>query len=1153
MESNELFIKTNDVNSNITEDLFKNYWKQCTDPFDREFYSKEKIISEIKEMFLDFYFNVPFIQNCTSVNRKRAKDLERDKKGRIIVDITQPHILEDMDYFRPTAICFEQNDVPTLLKPNGNPNSPYGKWIAEEARRCREGYVRENDGEWIPGDLYFFWNYSPMMVEEEDEDEGITIRYRRFPSVWEGHYWKAHYIWQARHNSKNSAELASRAKGKTAFAAAMLCRRILLGETSKNTTDVTAVAMASDKKFLTGGDVLLDKFQDTLDFCAESTEFPRGRLKDTENELKWEIGYKRNNGPKDGIQNVVFGITSGNTPKKGRGSRASLYILEEFGSWANLKPVYNGLKPSVKNGKKSYGIIHLQGTAGDSESDFSGAQDLVRNPDGNDLYAVENVYDKVAQGKKRFVYFFPGYINLQGYYDENGNSDVVKALVEIIANRIKVKYNTDNPDTLVRLIAETPIVPEEAMLRVQTNVFPTTEINEQIARLEGDPNSLNDVFVGELVMDANGEVNFKTTNDIPIRFFPHKDNKLKGAVEIFAMPVKAPNETKPLANRYIASCDPVDRDSADSVSLSSTFVFDMFTDRIVAEYTGRKDFADDCYEITRRLCLFYNARCLYENNITGLYGYFAKMNCTYLLADTPDYLKERDIVKVSGIGNMSKGVRTTDPIINHGEQLIRDWLCKEVILNEQTETSEETKRVSNIYFIKNLALLKELSQYNRLNNFDRCVLKGTQISTINGYKNIEDIKIGDIVLTASGNYNKVSSVMCNNFDGNVYNIRINGDFRILTCTDNHPVLVRHQGKINPKTWMKDKFNLSNPEYIRADKINSKSDFMLVPKRKGLNKCKLSNDLLYILGWYISDGNISNGNYVKFFLQEDQYEIGLDLVEILNKYWSKESVTIDEHIDKNGRTVHAYKKNQKVKAKIYHSKTSKVWIVEISSKEAQKFFVKYGGMPNNKDISEEIYNSTGLLPLIKGLFEGDGHYRCDIRSDGYERNNLELNSIYENLVIKIRQILIDMGIWSAMRYVKSRNNGKCQYSINITGDNVLQIILGSKKFKQTNRTNRKWTREPYIQDDNGFWVKAKEFNFVKYAGDTYNIEVENDHSYVANGITTHNCMSLMMLMIFRESMLVMFHGDMKQSAKRNDPNYLGNSKFFQQYDKKFRKN
>lgn len=719
MESNELFIKTNDVNSNVTDDLFKSYWKSCSDPFDREFFNKEKIINELKDTFMDFFYSVPFIQNCVSTDRKYAKDLERDNKGRIIVDITHPHILEDMDYFRPTALCFDKYGVPTLLKPNGNPNSPYGKWIAEEARRCREGYIRESDGEWVTGDLYFFWNYAPMLVEEEDEDEGITTRYRRFPSPWEGHYWKAHYIWQARHNSKNSAELASRAKGKTAFAAAMLGRRILLGETTKNKTDVTCVAMASDKKFLTGGDVLLDKFQDILDFCGENTEFPRGRLKDTENELKWEIGYKRNNGPKGGIQNVVFGITSGNTPKKGRGSRAALYILEEFGSWANLKPVYNGLKPSVKNGKKAYGIIHMQGTAGDSESDFSSAQDLVRNPDGNDIYAVDNVYDKFAQGKKRFPYFFPGYINLQGFYDKNGSSDVVKALLEIIANRIKVKYNTDNPDTLVRLIAETPIVPEEAMLRVQSNVFPTADLNERIAQIENEPNALNDVFVGELVMDANGEVSFKTTNDVPIRFFPHKDNKLKGAVEIFEMPQKAPNESKPLGNRYIASCDPVDKDSADSVSLSSTFVLDLFTDKIVAEYTGRKDFAEDAYEVTRRLCMFYNAKCLYENNISGLYGYFSKMNCTYLLADTPEYLREKDLIKTNTIGNGSKGVRTTVPIINHGEQLVRDWLCKEVVVNNQTNNGEEIQRTQNLFFIKNLALLKELSQYNRLNNFDR--------------------------------------------------------------------------------------------------------------------------------------------------------------------------------------------------------------------------------------------------------------------------------------------------------------------------------------------------------------------------------------------------------------------------------------------------
>ena len=38
-----------------------------------------------------------------------AKDLPRDNKGRIIVDITHPHILEDMDYFRPTALHYQKH------------------------------------------------------------------------------------------------------------------------------------------------------------------------------------------------------------------------------------------------------------------------------------------------------------------------------------------------------------------------------------------------------------------------------------------------------------------------------------------------------------------------------------------------------------------------------------------------------------------------------------------------------------------------------------------------------------------------------------------------------------------------------------------------------------------------------------------------------------------------------------------------------------------------------------------------------------------------------------------------------------------------------------------------------------------------------------
>ena len=105
-----------------------------------------------------------FIRRLISPARGYAKDRPRDKEGKIIVDLANPHILENMDYFRPSALAYKKNGgMYTLLRPNANPNSEYGKWIREEKRRCWEGYVRPSDGEWVPGPLYFYMNYCPII------------------------------------------------------------------------------------------------------------------------------------------------------------------------------------------------------------------------------------------------------------------------------------------------------------------------------------------------------------------------------------------------------------------------------------------------------------------------------------------------------------------------------------------------------------------------------------------------------------------------------------------------------------------------------------------------------------------------------------------------------------------------------------------------------------------------------------------------------------------------------------------------------------------------------------------------------------------------------------------------------------------------------
>ena len=677
----------------------------------------DSLEQEVREQFIDFINNVPYIKSLISKDRKYAKDLPRDDTGKIIVDITEPHILEDMDYFRPVALHYEKYGTITNLRPNPNPNSEYGKWIREEVRRCFEGYVRPTDGEWVTGDYYFFLNYCPMLLSKKSNDGNYAKRVIGFPLVWEGHYYKFHYLWQARNNGKHAAELASRSKGKSFCAAAMLAKRFILGESKDVQKKVVSYIVAFDKAKLVGGDQTLDKFQYNIDFCANNTQFPSKRLINTIQNMQWQMGYiDLDSGTKKGTLNAVVG-KSYNDSSKLRGSRGVLYLFEEAGSFSNLLESYNNLRPSVEEGEDVFGMLYLFGTAGDDQSDFSAMQEIMYNAKGYNVYSTKNIYDKEGQGRSTFAFFFPGYLNRSGCYDENGNSDVVKALIQILQDRYIVKYNSSDINSITKRIAEIPITPQEAILRTTKNIFPVIEINNRINEIDNNPNFFNDVYVGNLIMDKSGNVSFMPTTDTPIRDFPLKDNKATGAIEIYEMPLKVHDKIPP--ERYIASLDNYENDESGTMSLGSIFVLDLWTDRIVAEYTGRPMFADDLNEIARKMCIFYNAKMLYENNKKNTFAYFSKMNCLHLLADTPEYLKQKQIVKTSSFGNRSKGVSGTVPVFNFAYLLIRDWLLKPVTITKEEQGEEVQYTVANLHFIKNRALLKELALFNPDINVDR--------------------------------------------------------------------------------------------------------------------------------------------------------------------------------------------------------------------------------------------------------------------------------------------------------------------------------------------------------------------------------------------------------------------------------------------------
>lgn len=738
---------------------------------------------EVQDQLFDIINNVEFVKRLISPTREYAKDRPRDDGGRIIVDLANPHILEDMDYFRPSAIHYEKYGTFTNLRPNANPNSEYGKWVREERRRIWDGYVRESDGEWVTGYMYWFLNYSPMMlskIREYKDKNGKKKKSKRadrveaLPECWEGIYWRFHCLDQASNGGlynnfgggQHMAELASRGKGKSYSLASILNHIFVVGENEEAHEKVKGIVTAYQKEYLTK-DGVLNKFVDMANFCATNTQFPRKRLKNSLQEMTWIMGYKDVElDIERGTQNTVLGVSSKDDESKLRGKRAAKILIEEFGTFPRLVDLYNVLLPSVQEGDIVFGQIYMLGTAGDNESDFAGAQEIMYNPKGYNMYALPNVFDKYNQGKPYFVFFFPGYVNRKGCYNENGVSDVIKALIEILMNRYRVKYNSTDPNTIIKTIAEVPITPAEAIAKTGVNMFPVADLTERIGQLDANPTEYDDVYVGDLVFNKGGQVEYKPTSATPIRDFPHKDNKIEGAIEIYQLPEIDRNTGKPYNDRYILGADPYDDDESNTMSLGSIFVLDLWTDRIVAEYTGRPPFADDYYEICRKLCLFYNGRLNYEYNKKGLFSHFSTRNSLYLLTDVLDFLKEKQMMK-DGYGNKSKGTNASPAINAYARSRLRSWLLAPVPIMQTIDGEEKEVMVPRLFTVRNRALLKELINYNSEGNFDRISAMGMLM-----------LLREDRMIRYQGDVSKEKQERANNsYDGNDPFFKMNYDFR----------------------------------------------------------------------------------------------------------------------------------------------------------------------------------------------------------------------------------------------------------------------------------------------------------------------------------------------------------------------------------------
>ena len=1039
-----VLIETNEYQTPITEELLSQYPE------------------EVVQQFTEIVNIVPFIKNLINPNRPKIEDLPRDIEGRAIVDITNPPIYKDADYFRQPALFYLKNNCYTKLRPNSNPNSEYRKYWREELRRCREGLIRQSDGMYVTGFLYWFLNYCPMMVNFYKEGQKKAIRKESFGFFFEGIWWRSIYLYNAREQGHHAIELAKRGahpynqkvftplgwrkwkdikigdelygtygnitkvidipydkecdvykitlrdgrkilasdehlwkiefhnkkeiqimttlellkeykrkrkisyrnplgieyvcsipknkgvempynktkvdaytfglllgdgsfrycscyytqdpkdlevekkyipynivkwkakyayrinipnwhkileeyglynkksedkfipdeykynskevrlnllKGlmdsdgtldnknryiialsskrmiediaficrslgyncsytikktgykvngvikeclpsyaltiftrdiianlprkqkkekiitnqysinkelrtriinieyvgkqkakcvtvdskdncyligdfvtthncaKSYFLATIMSHNLIVGESEATHKRCITVLTAAQKEYLKDDkDGTLNKFIPELSFVIDNTPFPNLLLKNSPNEMSWQMGYKKPNGAIGGSMNQVLGVSAKDDSDKLRGKRGWI-LYEEMGTFDGLLELYDVTRKSVEDGDYTFSCMYLVGTANNKESSFLSAKKLLYAPKSYNIQSVPNVYDKKGSGKDTFGFFFPAYINRAGCYNKDGISDVIKALLQVLMARYKSKYGAD-PTSVLRVIAEDPITPAEAIIKVKDAYFPVASLQERADILDKNPSLYDDIYVGELYTTGTGEIEFRPTDDIPIRTYP-VDNDTKGALEIYSMP-KKDREGKVFNDRYIIGVDPYDNDQAESHSLYSIFVLDTFVDNLVAEYTGRTNFADEAHDMVLKLCIFYNAKALYESNKKGLYSYMEKTRNTFRLADTPEYLRDKQLIKYSSFGSSAKGVNASANINNFANRLIKDWLLMKVPVEVKQEDGHvEIQEIPKLYKLKNRALIEELIQFNPDINVDR--------------------------------------------------------------------------------------------------------------------------------------------------------------------------------------------------------------------------------------------------------------------------------------------------------------------------------------------------------------------------------------------------------------------------------------------------
>ncbi len=388
--------------------------------------------------------------------------------------------------------------------------------------------------------------------------------------------------------------------------------------------------------------------------------------------------------------------------------------------------------------------------------------------------------------------------------------------------------------------------------------------------------------------------------------------------------------------------------------------------------------------------------------------------------------------------------------------------------------------------------LKNMGQFERtliiadegseIQYLEGCFTRGAQVLTTKGEKNIEEVNKGDKVITHKGREQLVYKTMSRNYKGNIYKMKLWGDSsRQLNVTEEHPLLVckrekkEYRNKSHKIEWLEAK-DCKVGDYLVMPIRKSQKAIDSIPVAthfKGKNlliNLPIEPDFYRLLGYFFAEGHIQNQNYISFSFNSNEEDLIRDTHKLIEKHIGKTPTYNKQR--QNGQTIFVS-----------------------STKFARVFNQEFGSTVYNKNIPEWIFRlpDNCLKELIKGMWLGDGSYDKN-------KNYFRYSSISKDLAHKYRDILLRLNILCSINYHKRVLPRKGIYTVNVSSqaNEKFGEIVGIKS------KNGKKEGSPFMIDEDYIYLPIKSIEKKHQETRVYNFSVEEDESYVAEGVISHNC-------------------------------------------------